>query len=419
MRYLVTLQDEVIRQKTMKEGSEKKATLLDERRFSGTRLNKLQRLEAELQQAREVLRASEAKYRELVETASSIILRMDTKGYITFSNPFAQNFFGYGKDELLGQHVVGTVVPEIDSSGRDLAAMMKDICECPEKYSKNENENICRNGERGWVAWINKSVLDSKGRLNEILCIGNDITQRKKAEERLLVYQEQLRSLASELSLIEERERRRIATHLHDGIGQILAIAKLKIETLREAASKKTSIAALDEIRGLIEQAIHDTRTLTLDLSPPVLYELGFEAVVEWLLERIQEQHGIRSRFENDKEKKPMDEDIRIVLFQAVRELLINVTKHARTKRVKVSIRRRDGIVEIKVKDWGVGFNVFEAYSCNSKTGGFGLFSIRERLSHLGGRVIVESQPGKGTEVTLLAPLKCLDEKTEEGITWA
>ncbi len=168
-------------------------TVPERQSFSITPLSEIQRLEAELHQTRELLRASETKYRELVETASSIILRMDTKGYITFSNPFAHNFFGYSEDELLGKHVVGTVVPERDSSGRDLAAMMKDGCKSADRYSNNENENIRRNGERAWVSWINKSLYDEKGRLTEILCIGNDITRRKQAEEKLLQYQGQLR----------------------------------------------------------------------------------------------------------------------------------------------------------------------------------------------------------------------------------
>jgi len=139
----------------------------------------------EWKRAQEGLRASEEKYRELVENANSIILKMDPSGNIAFINEFAQRFFGYASEEVLGKSVVGTVVPRIESSGRDLAELIADICVNPEKYTYNENENMKSSGERVWVSWTNKPVFDAGSRLVEILCIGNDITERKAFEGRL------------------------------------------------------------------------------------------------------------------------------------------------------------------------------------------------------------------------------------------
>ncbi|MDO9555112.1 MAG: PAS domain S-box protein, partial [Atribacterota bacterium] len=121
--------------------------------------------------------------------------RMDINGCITFFNEFAQKFFGYTEDEILGKNVVGTIVPEMDTSHRDLKATIKDIIKNPEKYTVNENENICRNGERAWVLWTNKGVFDKDGHISEILCIGNDITERKKAEGAILKSQQEFASL--------------------------------------------------------------------------------------------------------------------------------------------------------------------------------------------------------------------------------
>jgi PAS domain S-box-containing protein len=135
--------------------------------------------------AEEALRESEKKYRELVENANSIILRMDTKGTVTFFNEFAQKFFGFERNEIIGRNVVGTIVPEIDSSGRNQADMIRNISRDPEKYSDNENENIKKNGERVWVSWTNKIVRDGSGKKQEILCIGNDSTDRRRAANRL------------------------------------------------------------------------------------------------------------------------------------------------------------------------------------------------------------------------------------------
>jgi len=132
------------------------------------------------------LARSEAKYRELVENANSIILRLDPQGRITFFNEFAQTFFGYAQEEILGRQAVGTIVPETDCQGRDLAARVADIVAHPERYPTSEHENLRRNGQRAWVTWTHKAIRDEQGRVTEILCIGNDSTACKRAEEELL-----------------------------------------------------------------------------------------------------------------------------------------------------------------------------------------------------------------------------------------
>lgn len=218
--------------------------------------------------------------------------------------------------------------------------------------------------------------------------------------------------MASQLSLAEERERRRIATELHDRIGQTLAICKIKLGALRASASSTGLSGPLDEIHKLVEEIIQETRSLTFEVSSPILYELGLEAAVEWLAEQIQEKYGLLSHFEDDRQPKPLDDDVSVLLFQAVRELLANVAKHAQARNVKVSIRRDDTNIKITVEDDGNGFDTSDTVSHWSRTEGFGLFSIRERLDYLGGRLEVESEPGHGTWATLAAPLK-----REEAIT--
>ncbi len=138
--------------------------------------------------AEESLRRSEQKYRELVQNANSIILRMDVLGRVTFLNEFAQKFFGYEEPELLGCSVIGAIVPETETGGRDLVQMIRELAAHPERYERNENENMRRNGERVWIAWTNKPVYDQSGRLTEVLCIGNDITELKHAETQLRIF---------------------------------------------------------------------------------------------------------------------------------------------------------------------------------------------------------------------------------------
>ncbi|MDD5495753.1 MAG: PAS domain-containing sensor histidine kinase, partial [Candidatus Omnitrophica bacterium] len=135
--------------------------------------------------ARGASREEERKYRDFVENVNSIILRMDTKGRITFLNKFAQRFFGYKKSELLGHSVIGTIVPFTDSAGHDLKKMISDIMLDTDRHINNENENMLRDGQRVWIAWTNRAIFDKDSREKEIICVGNDISKIKKAEELL------------------------------------------------------------------------------------------------------------------------------------------------------------------------------------------------------------------------------------------
>ena len=143
------------------------------------------RMVQERNKAEAALRESEKNYRELVQSVNSIIIRMDTQGRVTFFNTYAQNFFGYPEEKIIGKHVIGTIVPERDITGFDLAEMIKDIGIHPERYVANENENIRCNGERVRVTWMNKAIYDEAGNVTEILCVGIDVTEKWQLEKRL------------------------------------------------------------------------------------------------------------------------------------------------------------------------------------------------------------------------------------------
>lgn len=251
--------------------------------------------------------------------------------------------------------------------------------------------------------WSLQPVKTAGGNVGGLVLSLVDVTERKRAEEKLITYQEQLRSLASELVLAEERERRSLATDLHDSIAQVLAIAKLKLDLLQSTASLPEDSETLQEIRQLIFEAIQQTRTLLFELSPASLYELGLEAALEGLARRMQEHHGILIQFLEDGRPKPLAGNFTVLLFRAVRELLLNTVKHSGAQNAWVSIYKEDKYVRIEVKDDGSGFDSSEIESFRDR---FGLFSIRERLHHLGGRFEISSSPGRGTLVTMVAPLR-------------
>jgi len=233
-----------------------------------------------------------------------------------------------------------------------------------------------------------------------------DITMRKKAEAEIRINQEQLQSLASELSLTEERERRRLATDLHDHIGQALAVSKIKLGVLQKTVEVPELATPLGEVRELIERMIQDTRSLTFELSLPVLYELGFEAAVEWFAKHVRAQHGVQVEVQREMKPIPMTDEIKVLLFRSVRELMMNIVKHAQAQHARVTIARVGDRVDVEVVDDGVGIADLKGFAKSGSSAGFGLFSIRERLHYLGGRVDMASKEGEGTRVTLTVPLK-------------
>jgi len=353
---------------------------------------------------------SELNYRELVENANSIIMRWNADGKITFFNEFAQKFFGFSEKEIIGRNAIGTIVPRTDSAGRDLEALVVDIGKNPERYQNFESENMCKDGRRVWINWANKPIKDAAGHVAEVLAVGNDITYRKQAEAKIQEYDSQLRSLTAELVLVEEDERRNIAEALHDSIGPLLAFSERELGNLQKFVTKEVSLS-LDEVKHHINDAVRQTRSLTFDLSPSSLYDLGFEAAVEELAEQFSNERNLKFSFKNSDEPKPLTEEAKILLYRSIRELLVNITKHADAKTVSVSLTTLNGDIEIIIKDNGKGFDTSKLDGKSSKSRGFGLFSIRERLTHIGGRFDIESRKGRGTKVTLLSPLDLAKNK--------
>jgi signal transduction histidine kinase len=180
----------------------------------------------------------------------------------------------------------------------------------------------------------------------------------------------------------------------------------MKLGAARQMSGSERMSLILDEMRQLLDGTIQDTRLLTFEISPPILYELGFEPAVEWLAERFHERHGIEASFLDDRQPKPLGADLRVFLFQAVQELLLNVVKHAKARSVRVSVRREGEQIVVGVADDGIGCDPVQIAAIGSTHAGFGLFNIRERLGLLGGRLEIECSSGGGTLACLRAPLR-------------
>jgi signal transduction histidine kinase/ActR/RegA family two-component response regulator len=277
-------------------------------------------------------------------------------------------------------------------------------------------------GSRRWLRDRGKVISAASGRYF-MTGAAVDVTELKVAEERLMALNEtleqrvaertavaerqsaQLRKLAAELTQAEQRERRRLAQILHDDLQQLLVAAKLTLESVRARITEQRLRESIHQVQELLSQSVEASRSLTVALSPPILYDGGLVPALEWLARWMQEKHGLQVEVHADPGAEPESEETQVFLFQAVRELLFNVVKHGSVDRAEV-FAEPVGPDElcIMVKDDGNGFDpvVLEE---TADAPGFGLFSIRERLENMGGRFEVETAPGRGVQIQLYAPL--------------
>ncbi|MCW5895973.1 MAG: PAS domain S-box protein [Bacteroidetes bacterium] len=371
--------------------------------FGGVLYNRKVRYDAEL-------RASESKFRAISETTSSALL-IYNEHKVLFVNPSAEVLTGFSADELLKDSIFNIVHPDSREEFRQQSLLFR---RHDEGTRRAELKILKKGGEECWIDY-------SEGRLNfngkqAIVGTGFDVTERKKAEEKILANQHQLRSLAAELSVTEERERRSLATTLHDSVGQALAVCKIKLGLLQKTASTDGPADAMNEIRSLIETAIYHTRTLTFELSPPTLHELGLVATLDWLAEQFHTQHNISVSVDADKSKLPLTDEIRTLMFHSVRELLLNVAKHAKAKNVIISVGIRQHHLHVSVSDDGVGQDLKQEREGRLRNQGFGLFNIRERFAQIGGRMEIVSSKGSGTSVELILPIQKQNAIQSQGI---
>ncbi|MDI6877351.1 MAG: PAS domain S-box protein, partial [Methanomicrobiales archaeon] len=369
--------------------------------------------------AEEALRRSEEKYRELVESANSIILRLDPRGHITFFNEYAQKFFGYTEAEILGRNAVGTIIPEFDSAGRDLRGTILDIARNPEKYATSQNENIRRNGERAWISWTNRPIYGPEGEIAEILCIGNDITAMRQAEEEIRQLNEELERRVIERTRDLEYANRELESFTYsvshdlraplramDGFSRILLDAygeglppeaREYLGKVRQNAQKMARL--IDDLLNFSRmgrQALHREPILPADLARE-----AYES-----LESEREGRAVEIAIED----LPTVSADRSMLRQVFQNLLSNALKFTRIRpvaRIRIGSCNRGGRAIYFVQDNGVGFDmqyagqlfgVFHRLHPHEYEGsGVGLAIVKRIVERHGGRVWVESEPDRGT----------------------
>ena len=356
-------------------------------------------------QAEESLRQSEHRFRLIAETIQEVFWISDvdvTK--MVYVSPGYERVWGRSTESLYKSPRSFLDAVHREDRGRVLTALEgKKLGQLYEA----EYRILWPGGSVRLIWDRGYPVRDGAGQVVCYVGVAQDITERRGMEEKIQAYQRDLRSAALEMSTmesrVEERERHLIAADLHDFVGQNLVVTQFKLAALQKSLSSPELVRHVEDIRELTRQTIQYTRSLTVELSPPVLVELGFKAAVEALAEGFQKTHKIPIRVEGDGRPEQLDDDTRYLLFRSVRELLMNIIKHAQASRVKISIARHSGVMTVAVEDDGVGFDPAKAAG---KDHGFGLFTIRRRLKRAEGCCEILSRPGAGTRVVLSAPLK-------------
>ncbi|MCF7807528.1 MAG: PAS domain-containing sensor histidine kinase [Candidatus Marinimicrobia bacterium] len=240
---------------------------------------------------------------------------------------------------------------------------------------------------------------------NAVQIIARDITERKKVEAEIWEYQNMLKRVASDLILAEESERRKLAIVLHDQLGQSLAMAKIKISGLMSTLDGVEQQDKLKAIEADISAAVKQTRSLTNDLSPPVLHELGLIVAIRWRLDKFMNETGISTKYDHNVDTVTLRDEQSIILFGSADEILNNIVKHANAGQVNVMVDVQSSSLILMISDDGQGFDLSILNPENRRNDSFGLFSIKERLEYLGGVLDVQSQPKQGTRVILSIPI--------------
>jgi PAS domain S-box-containing protein len=362
-------------------------------------------------QVQDALRVSEERLRLTLESISDYaIIILDAEGTIVDWQADAELMFGYRRDEAIGQS--GAIIFTPEDRSRDAPEIEMHVARTTGR-ANDERWHMRKDGSLLYVSGVLSPLYD--GELTGYVKVARDLTERQRAEEELRQLNEtlesrveerteQVRSLVTQLTMSEQAERRRISQILHDDLQQRLYGMGFQLASARHALAgenRETIEQILLEIEDALGTAIQITRELSVDLSPPILQVEGLAEALRWLGSQMQQQHGLIVTLQAVEPLPVLNEDLRVMLFQAVRELLFNIVKHAGVAAAQIDIAIEEGQLRIGVSDQGQGFA-----STQSTQTSQGLLRARQRLQLIGGHIQIDSQAGEGTRITLYVPLR-------------
>jgi PAS domain S-box-containing protein len=332
--------------------------------------------------------------REILARTNDVVFAKDRAGRYVMINRNGAVLFGQSVEQIVGQD--DTTLYDSESARR-IMAIDREVMDTGKSRTFEANFEI--RGRALTLLTTESAWYEPEGILRGLIGTAQDVTARKQAERGAEARQERLSALASEIVINEERLRQSLAADLHTGLGQDIALTRMKLAGLRDSVGAELR-ESLSHIEGLVEQADRSLRSITYQLSPPSLHDLGLLPALEWLSEDMASRFGLHVRIEDEGTPAIADGGMRLILFRAVRELLTHAATHAGARAARVRIGAEGEGLRVVVADEGTGFD-----STRVESSGNGLFGIGEPLRHVGGRMHIDSRPGRGTTVTLSTPL--------------
>ncbi|HYJ46061.1 MAG TPA: PAS domain S-box protein [Pyrinomonadaceae bacterium] len=363
----------------------------------------------------QALRTSERQLREILENIQLLSVMFDQDGALMFCNDFLLGLTGWRFEDVIGRNWFTTfVAPE----QRELIKFTFDeMIKKGTSPSHIEYEVQTRGGERRTISWSNTVMRDLTGQLVGITCIGEDVTERKRAEEKLRTSYEESRALSAHLQSVREEERIRIAREIHDVLGQALTGLKMdvwwlikRLSNTSKSLEKGALLEKFETMSDLINSTIVSVRKLATELRPGVLDDLGLVAAIEWQAREFQTRTGINCHLSLPPEDIDIGSQQSTAVFRIFQEILTNVARHANARNVEVRMNKTEDDLRLEVRDDGRGI----AEDQISGVGSLGLLGMRERALLFGGEVLIRPAHGQGTIVTARIPLRRTDHPLAE-----
>lgn len=365
-------------------------------------------LRDEKRQVQRALRESEERFRAIFEFAPVGILVGDANGRFVQANQASQAILGYSATQLQQRTFRDITCPDdLEESTR----LHQALTESRIDHFRQEKRYQCRKGK---VIWSDTTVFSIQGsdEARYTIALLQDITEKKRIEaeqERLFselqTAHERLKELSRRLVEVQEAERRHIARELHDEVGQALTAVNIHLQKMDQLCDKESLKPELEESIHIIKHTLQQVRNLSLDLRPSLLDDFGLVPTLRWYLDRQTRLASFATRFETNLETR-LPAELEVTCFRVVQEALTNVMRHAQAGKVSIELNQYPTIIELIIQDDGVGFDPQSALKEAIGGASLGLLSMEERVILAGGQITITSQPGHGTNIQVLFPIK-------------
>ncbi|MGK0413379.1 MAG: PAS domain S-box-containing protein, partial [Polaribacter sp.] len=344
---------------------------------------------------------AEEMYRLLSDHINDLVCIHDRDSKFTYISPSIKNLLGFEQAELLHKEVFEIVHQE------DIEPLKKAIQERIFRDLSTDAFTFRARHKEGhylWLEAIGSPVIKNKKIVSFVTSTRN-INQWMLAKQEIEEYQSSLQRLTSEVSLIEEKQKKEIAANIHDHLSQSLVISKMRISDLEKRAELKSAFEDLNFIKLHISKALENSRKITYELSPPILYQLGLVDALDWFAEDTQAKYGIEFQFNSNVASLSLDESKAILIFRCVQEVVTNAIKYAEASLMTLEFIKEEKAILIFVKDNGKGFDTSIVKKVSSSGNGFGLFAVQERVRNMKGEFTIKSEINKGTTIKIYVPI--------------